>query len=106
MKSWGVFLGADYAYAPATLAGKIDDMNEIMRSGIRFASPEVQTLWYEWQPWAVAAVERHRVGNVYPQFKYDEFILRSQRLHERLKADCQELLRQYSSEIGPSNVPV
>jgi len=101
----GVFLGAQYAYATETLAAKIGDMNDIMRSGIRFAGPKVPTLWYEWQPWAVAAVERQRNRNVYPQFKYDEFLLRSQRLHEALKADSQELLRQYEREIGTANQP-
>jgi hypothetical protein len=106
MKSWGVFLKKPYAYSSDTLAAKIGDMNSIMRSGMRLVGPKVQVLWYEWQPWAVAAVEKRRRGRVYPQFEDEEFLIRSQRLHDALKADCEELLRQYKSEIGTSNEPV
>ena len=105
MKSWGVFLEQPYAYATETLAVKIGDMNDIVRSGMRLAGSTVEALWYEWQPWAVAAVERRRKRNIYPQFKYDEFLLRSHRLHDALKADCEELLRQYRKELGTSNQP-
>jgi hypothetical protein len=105
MKSWGVFLEKPYAYSSDTLAAKIGDMNNVMRSGMRLAGTKIEALWYEWQPWAVAAVERRRKRKIYPQFKYDEFLLRSRRLHDALKADCEELLGQYRKEIGTSNQP-
>jgi len=105
MKSWGVFLEKPYAYSSDTLAAKIGDMNNVMRSGMRLAGTKIEALWYEWQPWAVAAVERRRKRKIYPQFKYDEFLSRSHRLHDALKADCEELLGQYRKEIGTSNQP-
>ena len=66
---------------------------------MRFASEEVEKLWYEWQPYAVAALERRRGKNVYPQYNDEEFLRRSTKLHDQLKTDCDALRAKYRDEI-------
>jgi hypothetical protein len=60
MRSWAVAHGheAGYVFAAETLGDKLEDMKGLMRSGLRLVSPNVEELWYAWQPFAVAAVER------------------------------------------------
>jgi len=102
MRSWAKAHGSSqrYAFARKTLAAKIGDMNSLMRLGLRYGSPKVRDLWYDWQPFAVAAVEGPQV---YPNLADpDEFMNRSQRLHEALESDCNELLTQYWMETGRS----
>lgn len=99
MKAWGVFLRAPYAYATSTLAAYLEDMKQIMKSGMRFASEEVEKLWYEWQPYAVAAVERRRGKKVYPQYSEEEFVRLSDKLRDQLKADRDTLRLSYREEI-------
>jgi uncharacterized membrane-anchored protein YhcB (DUF1043 family) len=97
MRSWGGFLGTKYAWDQATLVGKNQDMANIMRTGMRFVSPEIEKLWYEWQPFSVAAT----VQEVYKeQFNMEEFIKHTERLHEKLKAEREELMKHYRKEIG------
>jgi len=101
MKSWGAAWGKDtYVFAGETLGRKIDDMNDLMRSGLRFVSPKVEKLWYEWQPYAVAAVERRRGNDFYPHLSEAEFVNRSRVLHEALNLDRAELSKQYHNAIG------
>jgi hypothetical protein len=100
MKSWGKVWGEPYVFATEVLGAKIGDMNEIMRTGLRFASAQVEALWYEWQPFAVAVVERRRGQDMYPHLTTDGFILRSQRLHEALRADHDELEKEYNQKMG------
>lgn len=102
MRSWAVFLNSSerYAWAAETLADKLEDMKEIMRSGLRFASPEVQALWYAWQPFAVAAVEESRERKrVYQQFDTKGLLDRTERLHDAIKAEKDDLLKRYRHEI-------
>jgi hypothetical protein len=96
MRSWGVFLGERYAWAQQTLKAKNDDMNSIMRAGMRFVSPKVEALWYDWQPYSVAAT---RPGT-YPPYSLDEFLKRTEKLHEALKSEREELMRRYYKGIG------
>jgi len=101
MKSWGAFWGEQsYVYATETVASKISDMNELMRLGLRFVSREVEALWYEWQPYAVAAVEERRGKSPYPQFRSEEFQKWSERLHRALSADRDNLMNQHRLLIG------
>jgi hypothetical protein len=97
MRSWGEFRKSPktYVWADKSLAAKIGDMNNLMRSGTRFVSPTVAKLWYDWQPLAVAAVDK-----VYPEFNLDDFISRTQKLHEALVAERDNLMEQYRHEIG------
>ena len=101
MKSWGAAWGQDtYVFAGETLGSKIADMNNLMRSGLRFVGHNVERLWYDWQPYAVAAVERRRGKDIYPHLTETEFVNRSRLLHEALKVDRAELTRQYRAAIG------
>ncbi len=77
------------------MADKLEDMKGLMRSGLRFVSPTVERLWYEWQPYAVAVVERRRGKDLYPSFTDDDFQIRSARLHDALKADREKLTEAY-----------
>ncbi len=96
MKSWGTAWGQDkYVYAGETLGNKIADMNDLMRSGVRFVNRDVEQLWYKWQPFAAAAVERRRGKDVYPWFSEEELQIRSRNLHEALLADRQKLIQEY-----------
>jgi hypothetical protein len=100
MRSWAKAHKSSqrYAFAKKTLEAKIGDMNNLMRLGLRYGSAKVRDLWYEWQPFAVAAVE---VPQVYPNLAdSDEFLDRTERLHEALEKDCNELLVQYWIETG------
>jgi len=96
MRSWGEFCRSEYAWARDTLVGKNQDMDNIMRSGMRFVSPRVEKLWYEWQPWSIAATQQE----VYPQFRMDEFLKRTKKLHEALRVEREELLREYREKVG------
>ena len=96
MKSWGAAWGQDsYVYAGETLGNKIGDMNDLMRSGLRFVNRDVEQLWYKWQPFAAAAVEERRGKNLYPWFREEELQIRSRKLHEALVADRQKLIQEY-----------
>lgn len=109
MRSWAVFLRSSdrYAWASETLANKLEDMKEIMRSGLRFASPQVQALWYEWQPFAVAAVEESRKGKaVYQQFDRKGLLDRTERLHDAIKAEKDDLLKRYHKEIDSGGAEI
>jgi hypothetical protein len=100
MRSWAKAHKSSqmYAFAKKTLAAKIGDMNNLMRLGLRYGSPKVRDLWYDWQPLAVAAVEGPQV---YPNLANpDEFMNRSQQLHEVLEKESNELLAQYWMETG------
>ena len=99
MRSWAVFLRSDkkYAWADRTLAEKIEDMCKIMRDGLRFASRQVEELWYEWQPLAVAVIERESYRK---HFDLEEFQKRCERLHEALKSDREEIMKLYDEGIG------
>jgi hypothetical protein len=104
MRSWGDAWGQDtYVFAGGTLGSKIGDMNDIMRSGLRLVSHNVEKLWYEWQPYAVAAVERRRGKDSYPHLTDAEFVSRSRLLHEALKLDHAVLSKQYHDAIGEKN---
>jgi hypothetical protein len=97
MRSWGDAWGREsgYSYSGNTLADKLEDMKGLMRSGLRFASPDVKTLWYKWQPFAVAAVERRRRKNLYPWFSEQELQIRSQRLHAAVQTESERLTKEY-----------
>lgn len=101
MKSWGAAYtqqsgqATGYVFAATTLADKLEDMKGLMRSGLRFVSPTVEQLWYEWQPYAIAAVERRRGEDLYPSFNDAGFQTRSASLHNALKADREKLTEAY-----------
>jgi hypothetical protein len=97
MRSWADAWNREsgYSYSGKTLADKLEDMKGLMRSGLRFASPDVKTLWYRWQPFAVAAVELRRRKNLYPWFSEKELQIRSQRLHEAVQAESERLTAEY-----------
>lgn len=99
MRSWGKIWNQPYAYATESLGSKITDMNNLMRSGLRLMNTQVEDLWYEWQPYAVAEVERGKGKDPYPHLTTKEFILRTQRLHDALKADRDKLEKQYDRKI-------
>jgi len=97
MRSWAEAWNREsgYSYSGKTLADKLEDMKGLMRSGLRFASPDVKTLWYKWQPFAVAAVELRRRKNLYPWFSEKELQIRSQRLYEAVEAESERLTKEY-----------
>lgn len=97
MRSWGDAWGREsgYSYSGETLADKLEDMKRLMRSGLRFASQDVRTLWYKWQPFAVAAVERRRKKKGYPWFSEEELQTRSQRLHMAVQSESERLTQEY-----------
>jgi hypothetical protein len=97
MKSWGVFVGAPYAFATDTLGRYLDEMADMMKSEM-FVGVKVRELWFAWQPYAVAAVEKRRGKVIYPQFNESEFISRSQQLHDALEAEYKKMLRRYTNE--------
>lgn len=98
MRSWNEAWGREsgYSYSGKTLADKLEDMKGLMRSGLRFASSDVKTLWYKWQPYAVAAVEqRRRKKNIYPWFSEQELQIRSQKLHAAVQAESERFTKEY-----------
>jgi hypothetical protein len=96
MKSWGAAWGQDgYAYAGKTLGEKIGDMNSLMRSGLRLVNSQVEQLWYEWQPFGIAASETLSGKRSYPWFSNEELQTRSRRLHEALVRDREKLIQEY-----------
>jgi hypothetical protein len=97
MRSWAEFrkYPQGYIWSDKTMADKIGDMNNIMRSGTRFVSPTVEKLWYKWQPLAVAAVDR-----AYPEFNLDDLLSATEKLHKALLDDCADLLDEYRRLIG------
>jgi len=97
MKSWRVAWNREsgYAYSGDTLADKLEDMKGLMRSGLRFASPDVRALWYNWQPYAVAAVERRRKKKIYPWFTEEELQTRSKQLHDAVQSESERLTQEY-----------
>lgn len=97
MRSWSAAWSQEsgYVYSGETLADKLEDMKGLMRSGLRFASSDVRTVWYKWQPFAVAAVERRREKNLYPWFSEEELQIRSQRLHAAVQAESERLTQEY-----------
>jgi hypothetical protein len=88
-------MATGYVFAAATLADKLEDMKNLMRSGLRLVSPTVEQLWYNWQPYAIAVVERRRGNDLYPSFTDAEFQIRSSALHNALKQDRQGLTEAY-----------
>jgi hypothetical protein len=97
MRSWSAAWGrsSGYVFAGETLADKLEDMKTLMRNGLRLISPTVQRLWYEWQPYAIAAVERRRGQDLYPPFAEEELQKRSKALHDALIADREKLMQDY-----------
>ncbi|MGD0176358.1 MAG: hypothetical protein ABSC50_05980 [Candidatus Bathyarchaeia archaeon] len=96
MKSWGAAWGEDaLVYSGTTLADKLDDMKGLMRSGLRFASKEVKALWYDWQPYAVAAVHNRKGEPTYPWFSEAELQRRSRKLHDAVQTESQRLTAEY-----------
>jgi hypothetical protein len=93
MKSWAEWLSKpdSYAFAQDVLGRKVDDMVQIMRSRMHLASPQVTRLWFEWQPTAVPS---------HPSWNSNEFLVRSRRLHETVKAEWEMLLKTYRKEMG------
>jgi len=97
MRSWSAAWdhASGYVFAGETLASKLEDMKTLMRTGLRLVSPTVERLWYDWQPYAIAAVERRRGNDVYPTFTEDELQKRSEALHTALKAERKKLMEDY-----------
>lgn len=97
MRSWSAAWGHEsgYVFAGETLGNKLDDMASLMRSGLRFVSPSVETLWYKWQPYAIAAVERRRGKDLYPHLDEKELQILSGKLHNALKVDRDKLMKEY-----------
>jgi len=93
MKSWAVWLRSPdkYAFSLQELERKLEDMYQIMKSGMGLASPEVAKLWFEWQPTAVPT---------HPSWQPEEFLKRSEKLHQALMDDFKKLGKQYFKEIG------
>ena len=54
---------------------------------------------------AVAAVEKRRGRDIFPQFNQQDFLNRCELLHDALKTDRDKLLKQYKNEIGEENFP-
>jgi hypothetical protein len=97
MRSWAAAYGhkSGYVFAGETLGDKLEDMKGLMRSGLRLVSPRVEELWYKWQPFAVAAVERRRGKDLYPKFSEEELQARSKALHAALKAEREKLMKEF-----------
>jgi hypothetical protein len=102
MRSWGVFVGAPYAFATEVLGRYLDEMAQMVKLEMGFVEPRIQKLWFDWQPYAVAAVERRRRkrSRIYPKFTKEEFYIRSERLHEAVEAEWKKALKQYNKELG------
>jgi hypothetical protein len=101
MRSWSAAWSqkSGYVYSGETLADKLGDMKSLMRLGLRFASPDVRKLWYEWQPFAVAAVIQRRGETTYPWFSNEELQTRSKKLHEAVQAESEGLTKEYKKKI-------
>ena len=97
MESWGAVQGGSIAFAPEVLGRYLNEMVEMMKSEM-FVGSAVRKLWFEWQPYAVAAVEKREGKSTYTFFNNNEFETRFRRLHEALLDDYERLSRQYQSE--------
>jgi hypothetical protein len=75
---------------------KTGERYDIMRSEMRFANPKVVEPLYKSQPLAIASSH----PDLYPQFRVEDFIRCTKELHEALKADREELMKQYWKVIG------
>jgi len=100
MRSWATWLGdpTTYAFSGDEMHKKLMDMYEIMRSGMRFASPEVTKLWFQWQP--LATMSRSPSLKDEQRKKFTEL---SEALHNRLNQDFSAIMNDYSEEIGEKN---
>ena len=60
MKSWAVYMGApkdsdEYAFSGQEMERKLEDMYQIMKSGMRIPSEPIKEKWFEWQRLATRA---------------------------------------------------
>jgi hypothetical protein len=101
MKSWSAAWNQEsgYVYSGDTLADKLEDMKKLMRSGLRFASPDVRKLWFEWQPFAVAASLLRKEKKTYPWFSDEELQVRSRKLHAAVQAESERLTQEYKKRL-------
>jgi len=100
MEGWGKFIGAPngYPFHPDTLTEYLREMEDCMKKGIRFASPEISDLWYEWQPYAVAAIELRKGGTSYTQFTPEAYKKKTKELSQAIRKEAEELKNLVSTE--------
>ena len=102
MKSWAQFRKSrqKYIWSNDSLQEKRGQMYEVIQTGTRFVSPSVRMLWSQWEPLAIAAT----TGELYPEFELEEFIKVTEKLHEALLHDRDELLRKYMDMLIDESV--
>jgi hypothetical protein len=99
MQSWGVVLGKTYSFGSEVLGRYLGEMLEMMKSQMYVGSVARQ-LWFEWQPYAVASVEKLRGQSTYEFYTKDEFERRSLQLHQALNDEYERRLKEYELEVG------
>ena len=97
IESWGVALGVTYSFGSEVLGRYLDEMLEMMKSQM-YVGSVVRQLWLDWQPYAVASVEKLRGQATYSFYTKDEFEKRSRQLHQALKDEYEKRLKEYESE--------
>jgi hypothetical protein len=99
MQSWGVVLGTTYSFGSEVLGRYLGEMLEMMKSQM-YVGSVVRQLWLDWQPYAVASVEKTRGQSTYEFYTKEEFERRSVQLHQALKDEYEARLREYELETG------
>lgn len=99
MGSWGVVQGATYSFGAEVLGRYLDEMVEMMKSQV-YVGSVVRQLWLNWQPYAVASVEKKRGQATYSFYTKDEFERRTRKLHKALKHEYESRLKEYELETG------
>ena len=99
MESWGAVQGGSIAFAPEVLGRYLGEMVEMMKTEM-FVGSAARKLWFEWQPYAVAAVEKREGKSTYAFFNNNDFVSRFHRLHQALLDEYERLSKEYQSETG------
>lgn len=102
MRSWAEFRKSrqKYVWSIRSLQEKTGQMYNIMQSGTRFVSPSVRKLWSQWEPLAIAAT----TGSTYPEYKLENMLRITQKLHEALIHERSLLLRKYGNLLAEESI--
>jgi hypothetical protein len=101
MESWGRALGVAYSFGSDVLGRYLGEMLEMMKSEI-YVGSVVRQLWLDWQPYAVASVQKLQGKPSHSFYTKDEFERRSRELHKALRDEYEKRLKEYELEAGHS----
>jgi hypothetical protein len=99
MESWGVALGVTYSFGSEVLGRYLGEMLEMMKSQM-YVGSVVRQLWFDWQPYAVASVEKLQGKSTYSFYTKDEFERRFGQLHQAIRDEYERRLKEYELEVG------